>query len=168
MSKLFLTLFGIILTILLITSPFNNAQAQSAGSVITQTTAPTEGRSADLAEAARLNSKAVELFSQARYDEALPMAQRALEIRGKYLRPDDNLVLTSQFNLAEILFAKKKYGDALALYKSLLSSYEQTIGPNDSRIAPVMDRLAFIYYERGEFDKTEASYKRALAIVERT
>jgi len=166
MRKELLALIGAALFILFITSRINICPGQSYGNQNAQT-ASTADRATELSEAARLNSKAVELFDQTRYDEALPLAQRSLEIRERYLRADDDLVLTSLFNLAEIIFARKKYGDAITLYKRLLSSYERSSGPDDSRIAPVLDRLAFLYYERGDFDRTEASYKRALAIDER-
>ncbi|OLE50920.1 MAG: hypothetical protein AUG51_25425 [Acidobacteria bacterium 13_1_20CM_3_53_8] len=165
MSKRLLTLYWTIFFLLFFTPVINRCIGQTRDNRDAQI-ATTIDQAAELAEAARLNTRAVELFGQSRYDEALPLAQRALEIRKRYLPPDDNLILVSSFNLAEILFAKKKYGDAMTLYKQLLSSYERKFGPNDSRIAPVLDRLAFLYYERGEFDKTESSYKRALAIDE--
>lgn len=166
MSRRILILFWQIVLLLCITHPVKICVAQSYGNRNAQAIQPVD-QAAELAEAARLNSKAVELYNQSRYDDALPLAERSLEIRERYLGADDNLVLTSAFNLAEILFAKKKYGDAMTLYKRLMASYERTAGPYDSRIALVLDRLAFIYYERGEFDRTESSYKRALAINEK-
>ncbi len=136
----------------------------SAGS---QNPQPVSGGEQELAEAARLNKEAVEMFNQGRFDEALTSVQRALAIRQKYLRENDPLLLDSLFNLAEILFAKRKYDDAVSLYKRILSAEEGNAGTPDPKLTTVLDRLAFIYYLRGDFAKAETSYLRALDVTER-
>src|SRR3982750_4502483 len=99
MSKRILILFGQVLLLLCVNSAVSVCPGQSTENRNAQTVSPAD-QATELAEATRLNNKAVEFYNQAHYDEALPLAERSLEIRERYLRPDDNLVLTSAFNLA--------------------------------------------------------------------
>ena len=53
-----------------------------------------------LDEATALNQQVIQLYNQARFSEALPLAQRALTIREKTLGPDHPDVARSLNNLA--------------------------------------------------------------------
>src|SRR4051794_37949530 len=76
-----------------------------------------------LAEAARLNSAAVKLYAQGKYDEAATAAKRAVAIREKLLTSDDALLTEAVVNLAEIQLARGKTGEAQVLYERALGSY---------------------------------------------
>jgi len=120
-----------------------------------------------LAEASRLSLTVVKLYNEGKYDEALPSAKRALELRERALGPDHEMVQSALLNLAEIYTAKKKYGEAQKLVERLLKTYEKTVGPEDAGTAIFLDKLAFLTYLQGDFSKSEAAYKRALAIREK-
>jgi TonB family protein len=120
-----------------------------------------------LAEASRLSLTVVKLYNEGKYDEALPSAKRALELRERALGPDHEMVQSALLNLAEIYTAKKKYGEAQKLVERLLKTYEKTVGPEDAGAAIFQDKLAFLTYVQGDFSKSEAAYKRALAIREK-
>ena len=62
--------------------------------------------SPELAEASKLSAKAVQLYNQNSYDDALPLAKQVLELREKALGPDHQLIATSLNNVAAIYMEK--------------------------------------------------------------
>ena len=120
-----------------------------------------------IAEAAQLSRTVVKLFNEGKYDKALPLAKRALELRETALGPDHELVQGALLNLAEIYTAVKKYGEAQKLMERLLKTHEKNVGPEDTGAAVYLDKLALLAYMQRDFNKTEAAYKRALAIREK-
>lgn len=121
--------------------------------------------SSELTEAATLSKSAVQLFLEGKYQEALPLARRALEIREKALSPTDDQLISSQRNLAEIYVALGKYGDARELFERVMKSLEQSAADQPS-LAEILERLAVVQFALGYSVKTEELYKRALAINE--
>ena len=122
-------------------------------------------QSTELAEAVKLSFSVVQLYNKGSYEQALPLAKRALQIREKALGPEDPLVRGALFNLAEIYLALRKYDEAHGFFERVVKIYEATSG-GDLRLASVLDQIAFIQYQRGSFNKTEDSYQRALQIRE--
>ncbi|MEA2206770.1 MAG: hypothetical protein QOE77_3546 [Blastocatellia bacterium] len=120
-----------------------------------------------LAEAARLNSSAVKLYAQARYEEAATAAKRAVAIREKLITPDDELLAEYVLNLAEIQITLGKTSEAVSLYKRALGSYERRFGLEDRRLVDILHRLGLAYYRMGMSYETERLYKRSLAIEEK-
>jgi TonB family protein len=120
-----------------------------------------------IAEAAQLSRTVVSLFNEGKYDKALPLAKRALELRETALGPDHESVQAALLNLAEIYSALKKYGDAQKLVERLLKTHEKNVGPEDAGVAIYLDKLAFLTYVQLDFSKSEAALKRALAIREK-
>jgi hypothetical protein len=51
------------------------------------------------------------------YDQALPLARRAAEIREKMLGPENRLTATSLSNLGFLYLAKKDYGQAESFFQ---------------------------------------------------
>ena len=120
-----------------------------------------------LKEASQLTLTLIKLYNEGKYDEALPLAKRALELRERALGADHEMLQGALLNLAEIYTAKKKYGEAQKLVERLLRTYEKTVGPEDAGAAIFLDKLAFLTYVQGDFGKSEAAYKRALSIREK-
>ena len=143
----------------------SNNQPSSQGSTPSQEQHTSSAEA--LAEASRLSLKVVKLYNDGKYDEALPLAKRALELRERALGPDHEMVQSALLNLAEIYTAKTKYGEAQKLVERLLKTYEKTVGPEDAGAAIFLDKLAFLAYVQGDLSKSEAAYKRALAIREK-
>ena len=132
-----------------------------------QSQAQNESSAAAQAEAAQLSVRVVKLFNEGKYDEALPIAKRALDLRERALGTDHEIVQGALLNLIEIYTAKKKYGEAQKLVERLLRTHEKTVGPEDAGAAVILDKLAFLTYVQGDFSKSEAAYQRALAIREK-
>ncbi|MBT9136741.1 MAG: Photosystem I assembly protein Ycf3 [Firmicutes bacterium] len=68
---------------------------------------------------------------QGKYDEALPLYQRALAISERILGPDHPNVAGSLNNLAMLYSEQGKYDEALPLYQRALEIYESALGPDD-------------------------------------
>lgn len=121
-----------------------------------------------LDEADRLNEAAVKLYNRGKYNQALPLAKRALEIRDKLLPRTDPRISSSLTNLGEIYLALKVYKPARETFQRLLQTQEESFGPEDVNLAFTLDRLAVLYYVARNSRETEAAYKRALALREKT
>lgn len=122
---------------------------------------------AELQQADTLTASVIRLFNQGNYDEALPLAKRALQIREKLLPRTDSRVADSLTNLGEIYIAKVDYDAAAEVFKRLLKIQEERFGPDDVRLAPTFDRLAPLLFRRQRYSDAEAAYKRALELREK-
>jgi TonB family protein len=122
------------------------------------------GQTPQLSEADNLSQQVVKLYAQSKYDEAIPLARRALEIRSPALPDADPRVMSALGNLAELYIAIKKFADAEPLYQRILAVQEGAQKPNQAKIAETLDRLALISFGRGNSSATETLYKRALAV----
>ena len=128
---------------------------------------PTQQESAELKEAAELTESLVKLFNEKKYDEALKLAKRALEIRERLLPLKDPLVGNSLNNMGEIYIAKRDYGKAKDAYLRLLQHQTERFGADDVILARTLERLGALHYREGENSKAEDAYKRAVAINEK-
>lgn len=120
-----------------------------------------------LNEARTLNESAVKLFNQGKYDEAAPLAKRALQIRENLLPRTDAQISSSLTNLGEIYLAQKDYKAAKEVFQRLLAIQEELFGRDDANVSFTLDRLAVVYYVAGNYAETEAAYKRSLALREK-
>jgi len=121
----------------------------------------------ELAEAARLTVSVVKLYAERRYDEALPLAKRVLEIREQKLAAGDERIVNAVTNIVEIYIAMKKLGEAEQLLERVLQDYEKKFGPDDLRLSAILDRLAFVHYAKSRFSETAAALSRSLQIKEK-
>ncbi|HEY2971961.1 MAG TPA: TonB family protein [Pyrinomonadaceae bacterium] len=126
-----------------------------------------QSQSPELAEAKELVSRVVKLYGERKYEEALPLAKRALQIREKVLSPDDQLVRSALVNLAELYLALGKYGDAESPFDRVITSYRNA-NPNDVRLINVLDSMALVQYAKGNLHKAESAYQESLRINEKT
>jgi len=143
--------FCLLLTSLLATS-----------SVISQTSQ----ESPELVEATELTKSVAKLFKENKFDEALPLAKRALEIRERLLPRNDPRVANSLSYLGDVYMAKREYDNARKTFERLLPIQEALVGPTDVRLANTFDRLALLYYEDDKPGKAEKFYQRSLTLRE--
>jgi TonB family protein len=108
----------------------------------------------------------VKLYQERKYDEALPLAKRAVQLREAALGADDPLLRKSLINLAEIYLALRKFGDAQSPLERVVKSYEKT-DPVAPQLAKVLESLALVHYARGNWSKSERAYQRALEVTEK-
>jgi len=123
-----------------------------------------------LDETKRLNQQFGQLYNQGRYQEAIPIAKRALAIHEKALGPEHPAVAQSLNNLALLYYSLGDYAKAEPLYKRALAIYEKALGPDEhpQLVAASLNNLALLYYSLGDYAKAEPLYKRALVINEKT
>jgi CHAT domain-containing protein/Tfp pilus assembly protein PilF len=115
-----------------------------------------------LAEAAQLNGQVEQLYQQGKTQQALPLAQKALDLRKQVLgerHPDYALSLN---NLAALYQAQGEYGKAEPLYRQARDIYKQVLGERHPDYATSLHNLAFLYQAQGKYPKAEPLYRQAL------
>jgi CHAT domain-containing protein/tetratricopeptide (TPR) repeat protein len=118
-----------------------------------------------LNEAHRLFKTYRKLQGEGKYDEALPLIERALGIREKILGPDHPDVAAALHGLAIVCYRKGEYVKALQFCRRALAIRERVLGTGHPDVARSLNLLAILQDERGE--EAEYLYRRALAILEK-
>ncbi|MGA9753943.1 MAG: tetratricopeptide repeat protein [Desulfobaccales bacterium] len=118
-------------------------------------------------EAAELIRQTRELMKAGKFEEALPLARQALEIREKKLGPDHPGTAGSLMLVGRIEDAQFRFYKALPLYQRALKIREKTLGPDNPDTAASMALLARIYAILGFFDKGLPLAQQALKIREK-
>ena len=111
-----------------------------------------------------LNQRIVELFEQGKYQEAIPLAEKAVEIARRLRRPEDPKFATSLNNLAVLYDDMGDYAKAEPLYQQALRIRQKVLGPEHPSTATSLNNLAALYKEMGEYPKAEPLYQQALRI----
>jgi CHAT domain-containing protein/sirohydrochlorin ferrochelatase len=124
--------------------------------------------SREIAEVERLNQQVLQLYNQKKYKEAIPLAQRALDILEKVLGKNHPDVATSLNILAAVYDSHEKYTQAEPLYYRALAIYEKALGKVHPDVATTLNNLASLYDSQGKYTQAEPLYHRALAIREKT
>ena len=119
-----------------------------------------------LQEARRLLVEAERLWRAAKYDEALPVATRSMEIRARELGPEHPDLAQSLNRLGAIHADKGDYAQAEPLYQRALQIREKVLGPEHPNIATSLTNLGAIYADTGDYAQAEPMYQRALQIWE--
>jgi CHAT domain-containing protein/Flp pilus assembly protein TadD len=120
-----------------------------------------------LQEADNLYDKNVELEAAGKYDEALPLAERALDIRERILGPNHREV-AAVVNSLGILYRKKgNYAKAEPLYRRSLAILEKVLRPDHPNVAVSLNNLGLLYYDISEYVKAEQLFQRSVAIWEK-
>ena len=148
------------------TSENNNKSANKSSAVESTQQAQTATQSPELVEANRLSVSVVEKYQAGKFDEALPMARRALELREKELAPDHPLTVSALRNLGEVYFAKGKYGEAIPLFQRALAINEKKLGADNLQLCELLDKLAILSALDHKPEKAVSFFQRELAIKE--
>jgi tetratricopeptide (TPR) repeat protein len=98
--------------------------------------------------ATTLNDMANLLKSQGKYEEALPLYQRALAIYQKSLGPEHPWMATTLNNMAILHYSQGKYEEALPLYQRALAIYQKSLGPEHPSMATVQNNIAILLEAR--------------------
>ena len=120
--------------------------------------------SAELNEASQLHQQVAKLYTEGRYDEAIVLAQRSLEMLEKALGPKPFNVAASINNLALLHKVKGNYVQAEMLYKRALEILKKEPGEEHPAFATTLDNLASVYVAKGDYVNAESLSSRALKI----
>jgi tetratricopeptide (TPR) repeat protein len=121
----------------------------------------------DLAKLSSLNKKLVELYQAGKFNEAIPIAQEALELSKKALGPDHPQTAGALDTLARLYYFTGDYARAEPLYQRTLQIAEKALGPDHPDTATALSDLALLYRSTGNYTKAEPLYRRALEIKQK-
>ncbi|HEV7684754.1 MAG TPA: TonB family protein [Pyrinomonadaceae bacterium] len=121
---------------------------------------------AEVAEESQLDTSLIELYKAGKFDEALPVAKRLLELREKILGPENPGVGIALSNLAEIYRAKNNHDEAQKLYARSLGIFERDPAANSSALINVLEKLADFAFEKRDYKGSSAFLARALTLKE--
>lgn len=129
-----------------------------------ETTKESGLQSQELARAEQLNAQVIKLFSEKKYDEALPLAKQVLEIREKALGPDHLLVALALQNVVELFIAKRKQKEAVEFYHRLLTVHEKSRGANAPQPIGLLERYLCLLTTGGTSDEIASVRKRLFTL----
>ncbi len=143
-------------TIALLTSPPAPIAAQLPPTTIAQSSQP-----ADLEQ---LKIKALTLWSENKFDEALALLQQVLAIQEQTLGPDKPEIAETLNLLASLYGARGDYSQMEPLYQRSLSIYQKAFNLQHPGAIDTLFALASFYVSVGNYQDAETLYDRALAI----
>lgn len=120
-----------------------------------------------LEEARKLHSQSLILWRAGKFAEAIPVAERALEIREKELGAEDLDVAASVANVGFIILESGDYEKGISLLERALKMREKILGPEHVELATSLHNLGLSYRVLGDYAKAEQFQQRALQIRER-
>ena len=109
-----------------------------------------------------------DLYRAGKYAEAIPLAQRGLELHEKKRGPDHPDLVVSLNYLAKLYAALGDSAKAESLYQRALAIQEKALGPDHLGVTGSLDTLSELYWTTGSYAKSEPLFERALAIREKT
>jgi len=119
-----------------------------------------------LRELEQENGRAVQLYQQGRFADAIALEKTVLADYKRLLGPEHPVAATGLNNLAEFYREQANYAAAEPLFQRALGIYEKTIGPKHPSTANCLNNLARMYHAQGNYAAAEPLYQRALKIWE--
>lgn len=116
--------------------------------------------------ASLLYNTASYLQVHALYEQAKPLYQRALQIRGRVQGPEQLKLAPVLNNLALLFVQQGDLEQAEPLYQRALHIREQALGLDHPDVAGPLNNLALLYRRQGNYEQAEPLYQRALHIFE--
>lgn len=136
-------------------------------SAATAQTLPNDSAKADLQ---KTNAEIVRLFQQGKYDEALPLAQKAVGLTEQIFGKGDLEMARALRNLGFVQNAKNDTRAAEDAFEAALDIYKKFPDldkQNGETFAEMLESLAFIKFQK-RMDSAESNYEMALAWREKT
>ncbi|MBI1765976.1 MAG: CHAT domain-containing protein [Acidobacteria bacterium] len=141
------------------------ALIHSGGNVFAQSKEKEAERA--LQETTRLTEEIDRLDQAGKYDQALPLAKRALAIFEKAFGAEHPYVASALNNLAMLYASTHDNTKAEQSYQRALAIREKALGPEHPAVAASLNNLAEFYESNGYYAKAEPFYQRVLAITEK-
>lgn len=108
------------------------------------------------------------LSAQGRYEDALPVAEKALRLAEKEFGTSDPTYAIVLNNLAENYRSQGFYAAAEPLYRRALVIVETVSGPGDPDVAGILNNMALSYVGERRYTEAEPLFVRALTIKQLT
>jgi CHAT domain-containing protein/Tfp pilus assembly protein PilF len=116
-------------------------------------------------EANRLDALVTRLYSQGRYEEAIPQAKRALEITESIYGENHLNVATTLNNIAQLYSVSGRFMEAESSYKRSIQICENALGADHEEVTKSLNNLALLYRSTGKFNDAEKLLKRSMEII---
>jgi tetratricopeptide (TPR) repeat protein/CHAT domain-containing protein len=108
-----------------------------------------------------------ELYSAGRFGEAIPLAERSVELT-RARKGGEHLDTAATMTWLALLYRSQgRYGEAESLYEGSLALFEKALGPDHPQVATSLNNLALLYRSRGRTGEAESLYKRSLVLYEK-
>ncbi|HSE25601.1 MAG TPA: tetratricopeptide repeat protein [Pyrinomonadaceae bacterium] len=101
------------------------------------------------AEAEKLSSEVISLYQNGKFDAALPLATRVLQLSEEAFGPNDVAVASAATNLAEIYASKGSLKEAEPLLLKAIAINEVARKPDDPIVTKTLERYACLEITRG-------------------
>src|SRR5271166_2363714 len=111
-----------------------------------------------------LNQQVTQLIAQGKYQEAIPIAERAVEVAKRLHGLEHPDMATSLNNLAELYQVMGEYAKAEPLYQEALRIWQKVLGPEHPDTATCLNNLAELYDTVDEYAKAGPLLQEALRI----
>lgn len=141
--------------------PAQNILGQTNSQTATQTI---------LSEADRASVEMVKLFNQNKFDEAFPLAQKALELNSKEFGAAHLKTANSYVNLGYVQRGRGKKKEAITAFENALSIYDKISDLDENSqvsLAQMLESLGYLKFDDGKEGGSEKYYRRALEIREK-
>jgi CHAT domain-containing protein/tetratricopeptide (TPR) repeat protein len=114
-----------------------------------------------------LEAEATAHYKAGRYDETIPLLQRALTLRETALGKDHESVASTLRILAALYRSQGDYNRALPLLERAFRIYEELQGEEHPNVATIVNGLANLYQKKGDYERARRHYLRALSLREK-
>ncbi len=98
------------------------------------------------------------------FPQAVPLAERALEVRRQELAPDDPLIAESMNSLGALRYSMGNLAEAEKLFRGALDIRRKKLGEENYEVSTSLNDLAMTLNSLGRYDEAEPLYRQALAI----
>jgi CHAT domain-containing protein len=121
-----------------------------------------------LQDATKLFNEAESLRMKGRYEQAMPLAERALASREKALGAEHPDTAESLSTLALLYGAKGDYAKAESLLVRASMIFEKVLGSDHTYVGQSLINLAALHRDKGDYAKAEPLFIRASTILEKS
>jgi tetratricopeptide (TPR) repeat protein len=114
-----------------------------------------------------LNQQVNQLIEQGKYREAIPIAERAVQVSKRALGPEHRETADALNGLGFLFQRIGDYAKAEPPYQEALRIRRKVLGPEDPDTAESLNNLGELYQDMGESARAEPLYQEALRIRQR-
>ncbi|HEY2971086.1 MAG TPA: TonB family protein [Pyrinomonadaceae bacterium] len=128
---------------------------------------PQGNDSQQLTEARELNAKTVKLYGEHKYEEALPLALRVVDLVTTAFGKTDSHLILPLINLGDLYLAMLRADDAKASFERALTIAQTSFGRTDMALTRPLDELGHLMRKAGEYQKAADFFSRSLDIKQK-
>ena len=114
-----------------------------------------------------LNQRTSSLFAEGKYQEAIPIAERAVDVAKRARGSEDLETADALNNLGRLYKKVGDYAKAEPLYKEALRIRQKVLGPENVSTATSLNNLGLLYNDLREYAKAEPLLKEALRVYQK-